>query len=148
MALLMNAKDMNRRGIAMVEMALVLPLLIFLTFGMLQYGVLFLRTQEINRAAREGARIGSQLGATLTEAEAAAQFVMTNAGFSDPSGYSVSAAAAPFELTAGDPNSAVNAVTVTVVLPLQDTGFTVLPGMQLLVPANLTATVTMIQESG
>ena len=52
-------RQLHRRdGLAVVEMAIVLPLLILLTFGMIEYGWLFLRSQEISNAARQGARIG------------------------------------------------------------------------------------------
>lgn len=45
------------RGAAAVEIALVLPLLLLLTLGAIKYGWLFLISQQITNAARQGARI-------------------------------------------------------------------------------------------
>lgn len=46
-------------GAAVVEMALVLPVLLLLVFGIIQFGIAFNRSQGIHAAAREGARFAS-----------------------------------------------------------------------------------------
>ena len=46
-------------GVALVEFALVLPLLCFLIFGVIDFGFMVNRDTLINNAAREGAREGS-----------------------------------------------------------------------------------------
>ena len=47
------------RGAAAVEMALVLPLLILLVFGIIQFSIVYNRVQGLHAAAREGARAAS-----------------------------------------------------------------------------------------
>lgn len=46
----------KEKGQATVEFALVLPLLILLIFGMMDFGWLFYNKIEVNNASREGAR--------------------------------------------------------------------------------------------
>ena len=46
------------RGQAMVEFAIVLPLLVALTFGIIEFGVFLYNQQVITNASREGARRG------------------------------------------------------------------------------------------
>jgi Flp pilus assembly protein TadG len=47
------------RGAAAVEFALVLPLLILLVFGIVQFSIAYNREQGLHAAAREGARLAS-----------------------------------------------------------------------------------------
>lgn len=49
-------RDRRRSGTAIVELALVLPLLLFVLFGVLETSLAFFRWQTVNNAAREGAR--------------------------------------------------------------------------------------------
>lgn len=51
-------KFSSERGQAMVEMALVLPVLILLIFGIMEFGRVFNAYLIITNAAREGARVG------------------------------------------------------------------------------------------
>ena len=46
----------DERGIAMLETLIVLPLLLLLLFGLVEFGILFGRWLALNNAAREGAR--------------------------------------------------------------------------------------------
>lgn len=46
----------NQKGQAMVEMALVLPLLLLLVFGIIEFGRIFNAYLVVNNASREGAR--------------------------------------------------------------------------------------------
>jgi Flp pilus assembly protein TadG len=48
---------LSRRGQSLVEMAMVLPLLAFLTFGLLDFGRAYYFQVSITNAAREGARV-------------------------------------------------------------------------------------------
>jgi len=48
----------SARGTSTVEMAIVLPLLFMLLFGIGEFGVGFMRWQALVNAAREGARVG------------------------------------------------------------------------------------------
>ncbi len=49
----------GQRGAAMVEMAIILPILIVLVFGIIHFGIAFNRLQGFHAAAREGARTAS-----------------------------------------------------------------------------------------
>ncbi|MDL2122416.1 MAG: pilus assembly protein [Deltaproteobacteria bacterium] len=48
----------NNRGVAAVELAFCLPILIVLVFGSIEFGLLFYNQQVITNASREGARAG------------------------------------------------------------------------------------------
>ena len=45
------------RGASLVEFALLMPLLILLLFGMIEFSWLFARNLDVNQGAREGARL-------------------------------------------------------------------------------------------
>lgn len=53
-------------GAAAVEAALVLPLILLILFGTVQFGLAWYRAQNLEAAAREGARLAS-VGYTFTE---------------------------------------------------------------------------------
>ena len=69
-----------RRGLAAVEAALVMPLLLLLVLGLLQFGWIFLRTQHITHAARHGARIAATADADYQKVNAAIDSWMTQVG--------------------------------------------------------------------
>lgn len=48
----------NQQGVAAIEFALVLPLLIILVFGIIEFSILFYDKAMITNASREGARVG------------------------------------------------------------------------------------------
>jgi hypothetical protein len=50
------------RGVAIVEMALALPLLVGLAMGVLEFGMVFRNTNVLERSTSAGARIGSSVG--------------------------------------------------------------------------------------
>lgn len=52
-----TAKKRDTRGQALVEMALLLPLLLLLVIGILEFGRAWYYKQQVNNAAREAARI-------------------------------------------------------------------------------------------
>ena len=59
----------NERGAAMVEMALVLPIVILLVLGMIDVGRALVLYNNLTNAAREGARLGaSQMPSVNTTA--------------------------------------------------------------------------------
>lgn len=77
----------HERGTSVVEMAIVLPLLLMLIFGIGEFGLMFTQWQTLTNAAREGARIGvvfrgaSCAAATVqSEITTAVQNYMTNTG--------------------------------------------------------------------
>jgi len=56
MVIVRKRKESRSRGAAAVEVALVLPVLLLVTFGAIRYGWFFLKLQQITNAARCGAR--------------------------------------------------------------------------------------------
>lgn len=59
--------ERSERGAGVVEFALVLPLLMMLVFGVVQFGLLYNRQQALHASAREGARLAALPSATDTE---------------------------------------------------------------------------------
>jgi Flp pilus assembly pilin Flp len=57
----------RERGAALVEFALILPLLIVLVFGIVQFSIAYNRVQGLHAAAREGARLASLPQTTQSE---------------------------------------------------------------------------------
>lgn len=51
-----NERNKSRRGTMIVEAALILPLLLLLTFGGLKYGWLFIKWQQTTNVARHAVR--------------------------------------------------------------------------------------------
>ena len=56
-----TAKQWRQRGAAAVEAAVMVPLLVFCTFGMLEFGLYWQQSHTYNEAARSAARIGATL---------------------------------------------------------------------------------------
>ena len=51
-------KIRNQKGAAMVELAIVMPVLLVLIFGMIEFSIMFYDQAVITNASREGARAG------------------------------------------------------------------------------------------
>ena len=69
MAMTLTRKLSRRtRGMAMVEMVFVLPLLILLVFAIAEFGLMFSRWLTLSNAVREGARVGVVFRGTCTAA--------------------------------------------------------------------------------
>ncbi len=68
----------RERGAAIVEFALVAPVLIMIMMGVVQLGLLLHQQQGIHAAAREGARQGSFPDTTESEIEAAVAAALAN----------------------------------------------------------------------
>lgn len=60
----------DERGQELIEFALVLPLLLLIVLGILDFGFLFQRYEVVTNAAREGARVRVLPGYTHADAEA------------------------------------------------------------------------------
>jgi Flp pilus assembly protein TadG len=57
-----NPAGRDERGVALVEAAIVTPLLLMLVFGIIEFGLLFKDSLTIANAARAGARVGTSQG--------------------------------------------------------------------------------------
>jgi Flp pilus assembly protein TadG len=128
----MRPRRNEQRGAAAVEFALVLPVLLFIVLGTIDWGWYFYVSQVVTNAAREGARAGSLTpttgsdGTAISDAETTAEAYLTGAGLAGGNATAT---------TAG------GAVEVTVVVPTGSlTGFTDLVAVM---PANSQAVARM-----
>lgn len=70
----------QRRGGALLETALVMPVLIWITFGAIEFGYFFWIQNTLEGAARNGARAGIISGNTNTDVTNAVNAELTAAG--------------------------------------------------------------------
>lgn len=106
------------RGIATVEFALVLPILLMTLFGIIELGMAWYTKQVLTNASREGARAGivySSPSMTSGEVQTIVQNYLNNSGFTQPVTITVTGTGG----ASGDP------LTVTV---SHNYTFNVLPG--------------------
>jgi hypothetical protein len=68
------------KGAELIEFALVLPLLLLVLFGILDFGIMFQRYETVTNAAREGARIAVLPGYAQADVEARVTQYLTAAG--------------------------------------------------------------------
>jgi len=105
-------KRRTRRGTAVVETALMAPLILAGTLGVMEVGYTFMAKQTVTLAAREGARAGVLPGANEADVQAQVDETMGGLGVS---GYDTNIDMGTDE----DPT-----VTVTVTLPFDRASFT------------------------
>jgi Flp pilus assembly protein TadG len=126
-----------RRGTALLEMAVVLPLLMLFLFGMMEYGMQFHVLNLMTAAARDAAREVAVRGGTAQQAQTAAnaQLSSINAHFT-------------VTVTQPDSSTATNQdVTVHISVPRSDISL----GLEFLPSSagkTLNTSVTMRKESG
>lgn len=127
----------NERGASAVEFALLLPLLMMILFGIIEFGMALYRQSIITNASREGARLGivqSIPAITTGQINAAIDNYLTVAGIT------------PGTVTRAIVAGGVTGTPVTVTLTLPYT-FNVLPGLTSIAPTiNLTAQTVMRHE--
>jgi len=73
----------SRRGAAAVEMAVVMPVLFTLVFGIIEFGWMLTVQNTLVHAAREGARIGALAGYGTADMAARVEEVLTPMGLQD-----------------------------------------------------------------
>lgn len=134
----------ERHGLVTTEAALLMPLLLLLVFGVVEYGWMFLKLSEITDAARRGARA------------AVVPDVLSDGQVTDPA-YTPTPPAIALLNEAGIPVTTDtvtvptgvspgtgNLVRVVVTVPYSDVGLLHLPFIP--TPATLTASVSMAKE--
>ena len=72
----------SERGSQLIEFALVLPLLLLVVLGIMDFGLLFQRYEAVTNAAREGARIAVLQGYTAPDVEERVKQYLGDAGLS------------------------------------------------------------------
>lgn len=122
-----------RRGVAAVELAIVLPFFMLLLTGFMQFAWIFLVRHSMLHAAREGARAYAVQDATSTQAQQRAKDVLQSFGFT-VSQFTVSSTLAG------------NDAAVTVTIPMTASQVTIVDPFHLTGNGTLTAKVTMRRE--
>jgi Flp pilus assembly protein TadG len=84
MATLRTARVSRDRGQAVIELALTLPLLLLVVFGIIDFGFMFQRYEAVTNAAREGARLGVLADYTAAEAQNRALDYLAASGLNGP----------------------------------------------------------------
>jgi Flp pilus assembly protein TadG len=75
----------SERGAELIEFALVLPLLLFIIMGLIDFGFLFQRFEVVTNAAREGARMAVLPGYATADVEARVQNYVSSGGLATTS---------------------------------------------------------------
>jgi hypothetical protein len=84
MATLKSIKALGgERGSQIIEASLVLPLLLLVLLGILDFGMLFWRYESVTNAAREGARVAILPGYSTADVENRVQQFLDDAGLTD-----------------------------------------------------------------
>src|SRR4051812_10581456 len=78
---LFRRRSSRLRGNAVLDLALVMPVLLGLTFGAMEYGYALYLKHTLQGAAREGARAAVVAGATAQNVQDAVDGAMNAAGF-------------------------------------------------------------------
>ncbi len=126
-----------RRGAAVVEFAIVVPLFFLLVFGMIEFGRLVMVQQVLTNASREGARRAVLQGVSDSDVQAAVEEYLAKAAIS---GASVS-------VTTQEPTppDAAESRTVTVAIPFSQVSW--LPSPMYLGDTTLSASTAMRRET-
>lgn len=135
LGLIRNVRE--EKGLALVETAIVLLLLILTTFGVMEYSWMFQRMQQVTNCARAGARQAVLPDSTAGDVQTVVETLAANFGITG-----LTHVIAPGDITileSGD------LITVTVQVPYANVelmGMSIFP-----VPGTLTSSVTMAKES-
>ncbi len=78
------------RGAGLAEFALVLPILIMILFGIIEFGIAFNRAQAVEAAAREGARLASISTSTSGDITARVNAALAGIPLQNPANVAVS----------------------------------------------------------
>ena len=124
--------DTAIRGAAVVELAVVLPLLLTIVFGIIEFGWVFMVRETLTNSSREGCRVAVLQGSTTTDIIDQVNTSMSPTGLS---GWNTQI----IRSTAGNPNE-----TVTVRIPYANVSL--LGGFFGSTDFNLGATTTMRKE--
>lgn len=133
-----------RRGTAAVEAALMLPMVMFMTFGLLTYGWVFIKSGQINNAARQGARVAARADSTNQVVEDHIVALMGIAGIPFNPVSDLTVVVADLDADGVVPGKTV---TVTIKVAYRGTDAELIPmGAFMPVPDHLQSTATMFKE--
>ncbi len=131
---LLRALGRDQRGAAAVEFAFIMPILLLIFSGILQFGSVMFLENHMTNVAREASRRGAVGELTETEARPKAQAALVNWGVT----YEVNVATA-------DAGGGNQDIVVAISLPLSDAALMDVLG--LFATGDLSTTVTMRMES-
>ncbi len=126
-----------RRGAAVVEFAMVAPVLFLLIFGMIEFGRMVMVQQVLTNASREGARVGILDGATASEVNTTVQNYLSGANING----------ANITITPTNPSQAGAGDSVSVTVSVSFNQVTWLPAPIFLGGKGLSATTVMRRET-
>jgi Flp pilus assembly protein TadG len=129
----------NDAGAELIELAIVLPILVLLLVGIVDFAFLFQRWEVVTNASREGARLASMASDdyTITDVQNRVQSYLSSGGLRATPTTAVDFATTD---TVGAGPTTINTVTVTVTYP---SNFIFLPGS-----INITSSSEMRSEGG
>jgi Flp pilus assembly protein TadG len=130
-----NKAMRRRRGIVAVEFALVGSLLFMILIGLIDYGWIFLKAQQLTLAARHGARAAALADSTIDTVNAAIDVVLTDAGIA------LGSVARNIGATIVDPGTAIR-----VELTVPTSGLTLINTNLVPMPPELKAAASMAKE--
>ena len=131
----------------MVEMAIVLPLLVLLTLGLIEYGWVFYKISQINMAARHGVRTAVLPDATEEKVQNAVEYMMAQNGMKKAtSGYVLTYAYTPDGGTPTPGIAAAISEPVTVHISVDYKKLTLTGTSLLPLPSKLQGHGTMVKE--
>lgn len=145
-----RVRTMNhqRRGVTAVETAIVLLVILLLTFGIIEYGYMFQKWGHVTNAARQGARVAARPNATVAMVNTAVTNAM-NLGSIPATAYQVNITSNGNPVTDLSTISPGQPVEVQVVVEYTDAvngiGINAIP-LYVLVPAQLKAKMVMVKE--
>ncbi len=127
----------SRRGSAVVEFAVVAPVFLLFTFGIIEYGRMVMVQQILTNSAREGARVGILDGSTQNDVDTAVNQYLAAGGI----------ASAAITVTPNPPSAATagNPVSVQVAVGFNQVSW--LPSPMYLGGKTLSYTATMRRET-
>lgn len=106
----------QQQGQSLVEFALLLPMLVVILFGTVEFGRIWMTMNVLTGAAREGARVAAVTAPNAAQVQTAVNNVLTGANITGAT------------ITVVGPNAA-NSVTVTVRINYTVLTGTIIPGM-------------------
>ena len=130
----------RRRGSTLVEAAIVLPLLILVIFGLIEYGSLLLRLQQIENVTRQAARYAATPDATQSATTTLVSTLMTTAGMPNSSSH-YTVTTSPTDI-----GTAVRGDRITVTVSITYTNIAITRSSLIPVPTTVSRTVVMAKE--
>lgn len=138
----------NERGVALIEAALTLPLLLLVCVGIFEFGRAYQTWQVLTNAAREGARVAVLPGVTDAAVESQVDNYLASGRISDPASATVDINRSnPISIGIG--NATASSVTVSYpfeFIVLQPVARLVVSGTSLGSALTMAATATMRNE--